>query len=343
MPSGLTDSGNTNIVWTTPPHCRWLGEMIFDGRSAVLTEGVELTAELEHQHEPWELRMSGDRLQVDLSTDVQVRDMQTMRGAAISQIKLMQTKDRPVIVQALQRATDRVLQTKHMLHAKTLTFSPSEGAKLVGEGPGWYRGWSRSQTSDGLFGRDSKSSMLDGDDQSLTGIHLVFNDSIQAGLASKHLDFLRGVRIGVRTVSSWDESFDAEKMDAIAMGESTLDCDRLRFSIDPNAEAATSFAGSSSPTPWEMEATSGVVFRTKNERGLLEGTASRVSYSSAKDRFTIEGAANRAAIFRQTLPDGSPGPEGAVKTITIRPSTMTVENAVLERLNIAAPPAHAKR
>ena len=70
---------------------------------------------------------------------------------------------------------------------------------------------------------------------------------------------------------------------------------------------------------WEMSAVDGVVFRTRNEQGLLEGNAARASYSSSKDLFTVEGAPNSPAVFRQVLPDGSPGPEGAVRSMTVRP------------------------
>jgi hypothetical protein len=92
-----------------------------------------------------------------------------------------------------------------------------------------------------------------------------------------------------------------------------------------------------------MEATSGVFFRTRSDRGLLEGTASRAAYSSSKDLFKVDGAPNRPAIFRQTLSDGSKGPEGAVRTMSIRPGTMKVEDVVLERLNIATPPGNVQR
>jgi hypothetical protein len=128
-------------------------------------------------------------------------------------------------------------------------------------------------------------------------------------------------------------------MDAISMGESTLDCDRLRLMVAPG------FSGrfGAAPTPWEMEVVSGVVFRTRNDSGLLEGTASRAAYASAKDLFTVEGAPNRAAIFRKTQPDGQPGPEGAVRTMTIRPSTMEALNAELEYLNLATPPSGSIR
>jgi len=229
-----------------------------------------------------------------------------------------------------------VLEAKHLLHADQFLLNPTDGLQLVGKGPGWYRGWRLSQADDPLFGSAPEESSADpNENDGITGIHLVFADSMQADAGLRHLEFLRGIRVGVKSVSGWDATFDARKMDAISMGESTLDCDRLRFTVDPRFGSGRRTGG---PTPWEMEAISGVVFRTRNDRGLLEGTANRASYASMKDLFTIEGVPNRPAIFRQTRPDGSPGPEGAVRTMTIRPKTMKVETAVLERLNLSALP-----
>jgi hypothetical protein len=344
LPTGLAGQPNENVRWTRPPHCRWLGEMIFDGRTAVLTDGVDITAALVNGREPWELHMTGDRLQVDLLEDVQVRDVQGIRGAAIQRVSLMQAANRPVMVQALRRAPDGVLEAKHLIHASKLTLSPDNGGRVIGEGPGWYRGWMKPQSGKGFFGVTSSENQAiptSNANRELTGIHLVFNDSMQADMSGKHLDFLRGVRVGVRSVSGWNEAFDAKKMDAISMGDSTLDCDRLRFNVEPGYDTSQRVPGIS--TPWEMEANSGVFFRTRNDRGLLEGTARRAAYSSSKDLFTVDGAPNRAAIFRQTRADGTKGPEGAVRTMSIRPRTMKIENAVLERLNIATPPGGVNR
>lgn len=326
--------GESDFRWTKPPHCRWQGEMIFDGRSLVLSDGVDITASLANADGTWDLQLSGDRLQVDLAQGVQVRDMQAMRGAAIQSIALMQAANRPVLVQALQRGDDGAIESRHMMHAIMLTLTPDNGGRLLGDGPGWYRGWMIPKTSGTPFARREQASKQNGA-PSITGLHLVFNDSMQGDLSNRNLEFLRGVRVGVRGVASWDDAFDAQTMDAISLGESTLDCDRLRFSVEPGFRNQGPLAGS--PPPWEMEATSGVVFRSRSENGLLEGTATRASYSSSKDLFTVEGAPNRAAIFRQTRPDGTPGPEGAVRTMSIRPGTMKVENAVIERLNIATP------
>ena len=360
LPTSLTanspDSTNPEpgIEWTNAPHCRWNGEMIFDGRTAVLTEGVEIKASLVDGTDAWELQMQGDRLQVDMRQDVQVRDINSIKNAAIERVSLLGSQDRPVLVQAIQRAGDGVPQAKHVLHAPKLTLTPAAaqssggnsiaGGWLVGEGRGWYRAW-MLPSGKGVMGALGGSNVAaPGGSESqpqrkLTGIHLIFNGSMQANLAAKTLEFLRGVRVGVRPVETMDEYFDAAVMDAISMGDSTLDCDRLQFMVTPGFNGRYGAA----PTPWEMEAISGVVFRTRSEQGLLEGTARRAAYSSAKDLFTVEGAPNRAAIFRKTNPDGSPGPEGAVRTMTLRPSTMETFNVVFDRFNMAAPPSGGLR
>jgi hypothetical protein len=238
------------------------------------------------------------------------------------------------------------MEAKHLIYAKSLTMSPSAGGLLTGAGPGWYRGWTVGGATNPFAAGDkgkatppamvADSTMIDGATRKLTGIHLAFNDSMQVDMANRTLDFLRGVRVGIQNVSGWDQAFDAAKMDAITVGQSTLDCDRLRFAVEPAMVTTPStIAGFSSggSTPWEMEATSGVVYRTRNDQGLLEGTASRAAYSASKDTFIVDGAPNRPAIFRRTNPDGSAGPEGAIRTMTVRPRTMNIENVVLDRFS----------
>ncbi len=94
--------------------------------------------------------MTGDQLRVDLLEDVQVRDMGAMRAATVKQVSLLQSSNRPVMVQAIQRAPDGVMEAKHVIHAAKLTLTPAAGGKLVGDGPGSYRGWMRPQP-DGLL------------------------------------------------------------------------------------------------------------------------------------------------------------------------------------------------
>ena len=159
---------------------------------------------------------------------------------------------------------------------------------------------------------------------------------MQSDLTAKRLDFVGGVRVGLKEVEHWDATFDAAAMDALSLGESSLDCDLLRFNVQPVPGGRVNTAADSG-VPWEIQARGGVFFRTRSDRGLLEATASSANYASSKDLFTVEGAPNQPAVFRKTMPDGSRGPEGQVRTMSIRPKTMKIENAVLERLNMAAP------
>ncbi len=338
LPTGLENQPNQNLKWTNPPHCRWKGEMRFDGRTALLTGGVDITASLINDGQPWDLGMRGDRLQVDLVEGVEVRDVKTMRNATIRSVSLMQASDQPVIVQAIQRAVDGVRESKHILQATQLTFSPLSGGGLLGQGPGWYRGWFVPQNGSGSFQLASQrtpAARNPEDESKLTGVHLVFGDSMRGDMQARTLDFLKGVRVGIRPVSDWDESFDAAAMDSISSGESTLDCDQLRFAVAPGFESSDRMNGL--PMPWEVEASSGVVFRTRNERGLIEGTAGRTGYASGKQLFTADGAPNRPAIVRQTRPDGSNGIDMRVRTMTIDLGTMTIVNQVLEGFSIPTP------
>ena len=154
---------------------------------------------------------------------------------------------------------------------------------------------------------------------------------------SKTLDFLGGVRVGKRGVAGFDAPFfDAATMDSISVGDSTLDCERIRVNADPAGLANGGMR--SNAGAWELEASDGVVFRDMGaENGLLVGTASRVTYSNAKDRFKIDGAPNRPAFFELTNADGTPRAKGTVKTMTVRVSTKEVENMILESLDIATP------
>lgn len=343
LPLGGTEEGEAGFRWGKTPYCRWNGEMIFDGRTAVLSDGVELDATLIRGAEVWELELSGDRLQAELTEAVDVENVKAMRQASVSTITLMQSEQRPVFIQAVHRGLDGVMEARHLLNAQMLTLKPSDSGTLKADGPGWYRGWVVPKADQPLLASGGNRVGLDSDpnDRPITGAHLVFYDQMFGSFDRQELEFSRGVRVGVRPVESWESLFDAQKMDAISIGESTLDCDQLRFNLEPRGQVQSRIAGVSAR--WEMTASQGVVFRSRNERGLVEGTAVRAAYSSSKDLFTVEGGPSSPAIFRQTLPDGSPGPEGAVRSMTIRPGTMKVENAVIERLNIATPNDPANR
>lgn len=335
LPQPLADPSQPPLRWTSPPHCRWSGAMRFDGRTALLTGGIEITAALVNDEQPWELALSGDRLRIDLQEGVQVRDVQTVRQASILAVSLLRSATRPVLVQAIQRAADGVVESKHLLSATKFTYSPAGGGALVGAGPGWYRNW-MAATPSLAAGPVATASPALNRPAPLTGVHLTFTDAMRGDLTSRTLDFLRGVRVGVRPVNDWDQAFDASAMDRIAAGESTLDCEQLRIAVAPGLPPPATDLGL--PTPWEVEAQRGVVFRTRSETGLISGTANRAVYDSSKQLFTAEGIPNQPAVVQRTDPQGKLELDLAVRTTTIHLGSMRIMNLVPERLVIPPRP-----
>lgn len=310
------------LRWVRTPHCRWLGELLFDGNTVVLSEGIDITASVLSGRDAMDLHLTGDRLQVDLAGEVEMMKPNEMREVEIQRVTITETKERPVEIQLLRRAAGEDSQSKHLLYTSKLEFTPTEiGGVIKGFGPGWYRGWIPSEEGPSPY----------------TGLHLLFKDSMQARLETKTLDFLGGVRIGKRGVAGLNAPFfDASTMDSISVGDSTLDCDRIRVNADPAGAIAGAYGRGASP--WELEAVDGVVFRDMGAKnGLLVGTASRVTYSNSKDLFKIDGSPNRPAFFELTNQDGTPRAKGTVRTMTVRVSTKEVENMILESLDIAAP------
>lgn len=351
LPTGLSGSADgqgqgSAVRWIRPPRCRWAGSMRFNGRTATLTDGVDITATMLRDSQQWDVHMTGQRLDVVLQQGVQVRKLETLRQASIQQISLTEG-EQPVRVEALRRAGDDVLEARHVMQMPQLTLTPGGGGKLVGAGPGWLRSWTRTTGKmplGPLAGQDAPEPARhpDPNAQGMTGVHLVYHDSMVGHLADKQLQFHRGVRIGVRPVTAWDEMFDAQQMSALEVGESTLDCDRLRLSVVPGYDSPRP-AVAAAQTPWEAEASGGVVFRTQRQRGLFEGLASRAAYTSVKDLFTVEGVPSRAAVFRQTKPNGEPGPELTIRSLTLHPETMEIQNMELQQFNVGALPSGRKR
>lgn len=354
IPSGILPGGRpsddpgkspvaADIRWTQPPHCRWGGSMTFDGQTVLLRGGVQMDASLVSGQEPWDVYLNGESLRVRLLDDVRLRESETLRDAQVQQVTLTHADEKPVHVEAIRKRADGRWEARHVLRAPQLTFMPLGGGKLVGNGPGWYRGWLRGLPGERPGGGEpSAADAADSDDSAaLTGVHLSYHDSMVGDLEAQTLDFRRGVRIGVRPVANWEETFDAMKMTTITSGESTVDCDTLRLAADP-----VGFTGrpeSRSPTPWEMIADGGVVFRTRNEQGLVEGTASRASYASAKDLFTVRGASDRPAHVRRFLPSGERHFEAAIASMTIRPRDFKVEDVRPVRVQFGNLPASLRR
>ena len=330
LPQGLSPDESDRIQWTEPPFCKWNGEMEFNGKTAVLTDGVDITAQLIDRETPWSIHMLGGKLKIVLLKDVKVGEMESMKAASIQQVTLLQSARHPVIVEAVSAAPDGVVESRHIIRAPRLSLMPSGGGRLIGAGPGAYHGWMHG---------DSLASLADNEKPDNTkksgglhGVHLMYHDSMQADLLNKTLAFLRGVRIGMGPVASWEETINARNMDSISNGQATIDCDELQMQIKPGYE------NSIMPTPWEMQAQGGVIVRTRNDNGLLETSSESVAYVSDKDLFTMRGSSNRDGVIRNTQPNGKPGSNVRFSEIALRLKTRKIDSLKMKQFSMGELP-----
>lgn len=335
---------SSNITWTKPPFCRWRGTMTFDGQEIQLTGGVDLTAELISGVSPWKVDMQGDLLRIQLWNDVQLKNVAALRQAKVKSIILEQSPEHQVMVQAIQRAEDGVMAAKHLIFAQRLTMNPGEiegtgTGMLLGQGPGWYRGWMPSSDS-GPMKNQARATMIDDAPRPLTGIHLTFQDSMRAEMSTRSLDFNQTVRVGVAPVGHWEDLVDADRMDVLDIDQSTLDCEQLRLIVQPSTRGRP--MGFASTVNFELQALDGILFRSRSQKGLIEGTASRAAYASVKDMFTAYGSPNRPAVIKSFLPNNTQRFEATVKSAVIHPKTMRMDPVEIISWNMA-PPANVLR
>ncbi|MCA9139191.1 MAG: hypothetical protein KDB00_20600, partial [Planctomycetales bacterium] len=333
--------GIPNVDWASAPYCRWGGGMQFDGKTALLTGGVQIDAELVSGDSPWVATMNGQEMQISLEQPVSLMDQASMSSAQLAEINLMQVENRPVIVRAEQRSADQATEAIHMIAASRLVFSPAEGGRVMGAGPGWYRAWMMTDQKSTMMA-PQKATAQDRNRRVLQGVHLTFRESMQGDLEKETLAFTGGVRTGVRELQSWNDAVDVSQMERLAVGEMTLDCQQLQFGITPGMpEDLRRIPGM--PTPWEMVALGGVVVRTNTEtRGLIEGTAARASFESKKSWLNVEGAPGQSAFIRQTWPDGKPGVQAHSPRMLLNTKTFDFQT-IMEDAQINNVPLPGKR
>lgn len=299
--SGLT----SKIDWTMSPHCRWNGGMQFDGQSALLSGGVNIDAKFITNSQPWVASINGDEMAIELSNPISLGDTSSLQSSTLAKISVVQVSETPVSVVAEQYQNNGTPQGRHLLSANRLTFLPDDGGKILGTGPGWYRGWIMNERSGSLLSNASRPER-DRTHPVLQGLHLTFRENLQGDLDQQTLKFTGGVRAGGRPLDRWDEEVDVALMQRLDTDEMTLDCGQLQFGITPGMPADLR-AIPGMPTPWEMSASGGIVVRMQQENGLVEGQADRASFESKKSNLVIYGTATESAAIRRTDPEGNPG------------------------------------
>jgi len=326
----------SDIQWLSTPHAHWSGGLFFDGRTATLTGGVRIDARLSRGDAPWMSSLTGDQMQLVLSEVMNLSEPNRAPMPRLDSVRLIQTGERPVVVHAEQRSDTDEITGRHIITASDLVLNPADGGTLRGAGPGWYRGWLLSDKDASILPTERTPTDHLGD-QVLQGVHLTFRESLTARIQQRTLAFTGGVRTGIRKLSDWKQVVEVAEMERLNLDESTLNCQTLQFGVTPGMPADLR-AIPGMPTPWEMQATGGVMLRSRQQRGLVEITAARASYASRKNVLLVQGSGNRSATIKHTNPQGElvfsmPFPQLALNPKTLE-LEMQVESATFGNLPI---------
>ena len=385
----------TGGPWQTAPTCRFGGQMLFDGQTITLDGGVQASGVRASDERASSVRASGVRasderagasgagagqmhrfelvgnaLVTTLAAPVDLMQLRAAGGFAPRSMRLIGSAERPVM--ASDRTTDAsgVLTAKHQFHAKTLRFEPGAGpagasdrvdsGSVVGDGPGWYRGWFAgdgradagvdryASIGDGMLSDDDgrwgePTFAPEGDAAAWRAVHLTFDDSVVGRMRDSDVTFVGAVRLAMQPVASPEARIDASTMDRLPRGASVLDCDRLRMAMLPagpgglHAGGLHAGGGGDPRQPIEVQASGSVRFRTYARENLLLGTAGSATYTSANDLFVVKGLPGTPATVRTRSPTGEVLSDALIRFFSIHPRTMVIDDFVPLSVSLPVP------
>lgn len=355
LPSAIARGGeDSTMLWNRPPHCRWQGEMLFDGANITIDGGVDLDGQLQNGDQTQNVRLTGEAISAEFSAPIDLMKLQVDSTISAKEMILSGTPQRLVFAETRVVRRDSIETSRHQFHAEQLRIQSSdvdgEMNALVGQGPGWYRGWMSSKGKPGgrigggndaavddSFGGlissdhgDGNGRPSDGSGSIIRGVHLAFRDSMVGRLDRREVTFDGGVRVAMKDVANFDESFDGMTVTTPPPGLSVVDCNTLRLAMIEN--------GSRGGDPlFEIQGDGAVRFQTHIKDALLTGDAAMATYSSRNDLFVVRGLPNSPARVQSTRTDGQPGANTLIKILAIHPREMVIEQFVPLSISMPIP------
>ncbi len=303
----------STVRWIVPPRCEFVGELTFNGQLVEISPDVHISGRvvMGDDAEIWDIQATSPRLELALGQPVKITDPATAKQAAVDRVSLVGEKS-PVFLVATKFAADGTPLGRHQLHNPRLDFFVQTG-QLAGSGPGWYRSWVPSGQNSPMRSVAPLGSLL--------ATHLSFNGGIEGDVHRQQIDFYRGVRVGMSSVSDWNAQIDAQSMLTLDVHQGTIDCDRLRLgnSIAPRPGVRM---------PLEIQALGGVAFRIRTERGFFDGTATRIAYDGGNELFVLQGNPQRAAVVRNLNPAGQEVFQWTLPELYLRSDTLELDARV---------------
>lgn len=321
MPSAVlprATGGTTQFAG--PPRCDFRGELTFDGQLIEIGSEVRLSAKMRvgEAADLWEISATAPKLEVALDRGISVTEPTAAREAGIERVSLVGLDQAVWVTARNLDATGNPLSA-HVLNNPRMDFFAASG-QLQGGGPGWYRSWAASDESSPLRSISPPGSVMT--------THLIYNGGIEGDLSRQQIAFVRGVRVGMATVPSWQHQIDAATMSQLQLNQGTVDCDRLQIGRAPGTLRTVARGNDEKNVPWELQALGGVAFKMMTERGLVDGTATRVAYDAGGDMFRLEGSPQRAAVISQTSPTGDRLFQGQLPIMEVDTDTLNFSGRI---------------
>lgn len=334
---------STSIEWFDPPHCRWQGRMIFDGKTIRVEDRVEYKAGFSSngngatpgKKEYWRTAGVADALEIHLlkpmkfQSDLGLGDAERTgtNRAEFDRISLLGN------VNILAWQLDHLGEKKsgNEILVPSLTFRMKEN-QIVGDGPGWLQ--SRFLSGSGL-GRLANSGEAERR-RELRGAYLKFRDSMVGSLKTQELTFDGNIELLSGPISSWEESVSPNEAQELTQDQILLNSDQLRiYDTKQLKNANNGFRVGSSIQAngtWEFKAMGNVAFNGLSESGEYNGNGHQLSYSRSKNMLVLRGDGRKSGYLRLLPSESDKGVlEGHVDSIAINPETLEMKDLKVGR------------
>lgn len=282
------DLNGNEINSPEPVHILWRDGFDFDGQSAHIGQGVQISTSSQ--------TATADRLDLLLSQRIDFAHPDLNGG----QIEVRQIGLKQNVEIENRTIEDNGIVSIDRVHVDDIVVDQLTGL-MRANGPGWLSTVRRSQSSETLFGvppsgdlRPSEPSVNDSEQEELSYLRVEFSGHAEGNLNDKEIRFFDQIHTVYGAVAHWDETLSVERSNGPGGEEIRLDCDQLvvrEMGTHPTGRAAI-----------EIEA----IGRTLVEGRAFTARAHRISYTEEKDLLVLEGdGRSPAELFHQTRVGGT--------------------------------------
>lgn len=310
-------SGASSLNWFKPPHCKWQGRMMFDGKVVRIEGEIRFDGAVAVDQNMWWINGQAEALQFEFSDAVDFNDLKSHTARPL---KVTVSQNVNILASQLDNLGNK--RSRQQLLLPSLTFD-IQSNELIGLGPGSIRSWHVTQQTVGQLASAPRASQQ----ENLQGAHLVFRESMRGFLDRSEIYFQGKVELAAGPLPGWDDAIDVTQMQRLEINQLHLDCDLLKV-YDTSGLSSTGGFGSQGAKAWEFQAKGNVNFAGKAESGDYEGNGSEVNYVQAKELLTLLGEPRRAAhvIIRPSGPSQASVINASVEFAAINPRIPSLES-----------------